>query len=190
MMAKKINSRVYTIKITLSGIKPPIWRRIIVPDSTTLGQLHECIQASMGWFDGHLHEFEIRGKSYGPSAEIDEWLDTLSEEEVLLRSIFNKGIKKFRYVYDFGDNWQHNIQIEKSEPMDPDFPLPKLVTGRRSCPPEDIGGTWGYAEFLEALKNPDFPHRENFLEMAEEDFDPDFFNHAKAVKRLSGCLTN
>jgi hypothetical protein len=173
----------YTIKVTLEGIRPPIWRRVVVPDALTLGHLHDIIQIAMGWFDGHLHEFQVGEKVY--SSEQNDFVDTLPEWEIMLRTIYRKGIRKFSYTYDFGDDWRHKVEIEKSEPLDPTSPLPRLVTGRRNCPPEDVGGAMGYAYFLEAINDPDNPEHADYAEWNDGSFDPAFFDHDEIVKQFA-----
>ncbi|ABK45419.1 plasmid pRiA4b ORF-3 family protein [Magnetococcus marinus MC-1] len=173
-MANKIRKpKGITLKITLERIRPPIWRRILVLDSFTLFDLHELIQISMGWDNSHLHEFQVGERNYGvPDPEFDSFADILPEDQIMLRTVLGRGVKKFSYVYDFGDNWQHKIEIEKVEPVSPDSVYPCLLTGKRACPPDDIGGVWGYAEFLEGWKDPEHPSYEEYQEWVVEDFDP------------------
>jgi hypothetical protein len=185
-MVRMPKPRMYTIKITLENIRPPVWRRIVVPDALTLGHLHSVIQIAMGWFDGHLHEFKVGDRSYSSTQdEFDDFNESLPEWDIMLRTIFQRGIKKFHYTYDFGDDWRHKIEIEKSEPLDPERSFPQLITGRRNCPPEDVGGPYGYAEFLEALTDPNHDRHEEYTEWLGVPFDPTFFDHAEIAKQLA-----
>jgi Plasmid pRiA4b ORF-3-like protein len=174
--------RVLTLKVTLKGTKPPIWRRILVPESMTLGRLGEAILAAMGWIGGHLHAFDVGGRDYGDPATTDEVAD---ERRATLKALLESGVKRFGYTYDFGDGWEHTIAIEKTEALVPGQAYPACVAGARNCPPEDCGGPWGYAELLEILADPNHPEREERLEWLGGDFDPEQFDVAQADKRLA-----
>jgi hypothetical protein len=134
------------LKITLKGIsKPPVWRRVQVRADTTFATLHQIIQAAFGWTDTHLHRFEYEGEQIGvPDPEWgNEGATTL--DEVLL------GPKdRIRYTYDFGDNWEHDVLLEKVMEPDTNDGRPVLLTGKGARPPEDCGGPWGYAELKDA----------------------------------------
>lgn len=168
-------SQVYQLKITLKGAKPPIWRRVLVPDNLTLNQLHHVIQIAMGWYDSHLHEFNINNISYG--APDFEFMDDMADDrKVRLSQVIGKSTRRFRYVYDFGDDWEHVIEIENVLPYEPERTYPVCLAGKRACPPEDVGGIWGYEAFLETIKDPSDPEYEEMLEWVGEDFDPEEFD--------------
>ena len=167
-----------SLKVTLKGTRPPIWRRILVPESMTLGGLSEAILAAMGWIGGHLHAFDVRGSQYGDPATADE-------RRAKLKALLESGVKRFGYTYDFGDGWEHTISVEKTEDRVPGQVYPACVAGARKCPPEDCGGPWGYVELLDILADPDHPERKERLEWIGEDFDPEEFDVAKADKRLA-----
>ena len=145
---------IYQFKVTLKESDPPIWRRFQVPD-LTLGELHDVLQVVMGWDDSHMHQFIVNGKYYGQSESDDLDLEVEDEDGILLSQIFT-GKKKPRivYEYDFGDSWQHEITLEKTLEPEPKVKYPRCVEGARACPPEDCGGAWGYADFLEAIRTP------------------------------------
>lgn len=166
------NRNVITMKVTLRGMRPPVWRRLAIPGTMTLRDLHQAIQAVMGWEDCHLHLFEIRGKDYGDRYSVD---DVYDENSVTLNSVL-KSSKRFTYVYDFGDHWEHTIIIEKNEPAAADLSYPVCITGKRQCPPEDCGGVWRYQNLLAAVADPDHPERKELLEWLDEDFDPAHFD--------------
>lgn len=170
-MAK--STMVYQLKITLAGIKPPIWRRVEVGDCSLL-ELHEIIQICLGWAGDHLWCFEIGGQQYGEDTGGD--LDLAPARKMKLSQFVHRGVKKFSYVYDFGDNWEHLIQVEKVLEADPTVKYPRCVKGSRSGPPEDCGGPWGYADFLEAIQNPEHPEHEEMLEWVGDEFDPEAFD--------------
>jgi hypothetical protein len=171
----KAISPIYQLKITLRGLRPPIWRRVLVPGSFSLLKLHEVIQAAMGWYDCHLHLFVIDGEFYSvPSPDdLEEFID---ERRFTIQKIAPAEKRKFRYDYDFGDSWEHDILVEKIIPPEAGATYPVCITGKRACPPEDVGGTWGYAEFLEAMADPEHEEHDSYLEWVGDEFDPETFD--------------
>ena len=180
-MAKSKGGPVYQLKITLAGIKPPVWRRIEVMNCS-LSELHEIIQTVMGWEGYHLWAFDIGGEQYGedPAGE----MEMMSSRKLKLSKIVQEGVKKFQYTYDFGDNWDHVIQVEKALEADPKVKYPRCVTGSRACPPEDCGGPWGYRDFLEAIQNPGHQSHEEMVEWSGGEFDPEAFDIEAVNKDL------
>jgi hypothetical protein len=148
---------IYQFKITLVGSHPPIWRRIQVQDGT-LEDLHEHIQAAMGWEDAHMHEFKIVGQLYR-NLETFEEFDSDSQDSNLttISSLLapNRRRLRFTYVYDFGDEWTHEILFEGCVAREPRVKYPRCVEGERACPPEDIGGIWGYYDLLDRSDDDD-----------------------------------
>lgn len=178
MPARKVDdSPVFQLKVTLKGSKPPIWRRIQVRGSMTLPRLHRCLQEVMGWDDYHLHMFVAKG-AYGERIDYGE-LDpeygddgTRNEKRVRLDKLVAEPKDRFVYEYDFGDGWDHDIVVEKVLPADPSVQYPICLTGKRACPPEDVGGIWGFAEYLQALADPEHPEHEDRVEWGGGDYDP------------------
>jgi hypothetical protein len=169
---------IYQFKVTLNESDPPIWRPIQVPDCT-LGELHDVLQVVMGWEDCHLHQFVVRGESYGPlDLEDALWdMEKHDEEEMSLSKIVKMGRKtRITYEYDFGDSWQHEIVLEKTLEPEPKLKYPRCIEGERACPPEDCGEVWGYAEFLEAIADPKHKSHEEMLEWIGGEFDPEKFD--------------
>jgi hypothetical protein len=164
-------------KVTLRYIQPPIWRRVVLTDNATLGDLHQVIQVAMGWYDGHLHCFRIGDIRYTDqrASEMDD-MDMEREDRVSLADVVTAAKQKFRYEYDFGDGWEHEIVAEKFLPLDPSATYPLCLGGARACPPEDCGGVPGYMDLLEALqaKEPTEEQAE-LLEWVGEDYDPEEF---------------
>jgi len=171
-MAKKVP--IYQIKVTLKDSKPPIWRRIQVPCNITLAELHYILQAVMGWWDYHLHQF-IVGQTYYGVPHPDYGLEMRDESQVRLNQIADEG-SKFVYEYDFGDSWEHVLLVEKALPPEPGQQYPVCVKGKRARPPEDVGGVWGYSDFLEAIQNPDHSEHDEYLEWVGGEFDPEAFD--------------
>jgi Plasmid pRiA4b ORF-3-like protein len=180
---------VYQLKITLRGVsKPPVWRRVAVPAALTLDLLHEVIQQAMGWEDGHMHVFSTPGRDYGlPDAELghtDESKVTLAEVLILPRATM-------RYTYDFGDDWEHDIVLEKVLPPDTVTGV-SCLAGKGACPPEDCGGAWGYASLKEILADPDHDEHEDLLDWlgldSAADFDPARFSPDEVNVGLSRLL--
>jgi hypothetical protein len=171
---KSKDDLLYQIKITLKDVRPPIWRRVEVTSSTTLGLLHEIIQTTMGWTNSHMHQFTIHNVEYGtPQPEFD--FDVEDEALVKLSQVVTGEKFKFLYTYDFGDGWDHEILIEKILTPHPERHYPFCVTGKRACPPEDCGGAWGYSDLLAAIQDPNHPEHEERLEWIGDDFDPAAF---------------
>lgn len=138
------------LKIQLDHCKPAIWRRVVVADHLSFGELHQVIQIAMGWDNCHLHQFDVGERTIAPpEVEDDPFADrpVESEDATYLASL-PADLKKFRYWYDFGDDWMHSITIEKRLPADATAPPADLLAGKNACPLEDCGGPWGYAELL------------------------------------------
>jgi hypothetical protein len=177
--------RLYQFKITLLGCRPPIWRRIQVKNCT-LDKLHEHIQTSMGWTNSHLHQFEIKGERYGDPELLEcgePDYDYTDSTVTTISEIVPKDGKRFQftYEYDFGDGWQHEAIFEGCLRAEKGGRYPVCVEGERACPPEDVGGAWGYSEFLKAIDAPDHEEHARFLEWAGP-FDPEEFSAEKATK--------
>lgn len=176
-------NKIYQIKVTLRGSKPPIWRRLLVFGDTTLFDLHRIIQIAMGWTGYHLHQFVINGEYYGiPSDE--DWVPVIDERDYALADVAPHEKSKFIYVYDFGDDWEHEIVVEKILPDDSQMEYPRCVKGKRACPPEDVGGIWGFEEFLEAMKDPEHEEHEAYLEWWGEQYDPEAISLDVINRRL------
>jgi hypothetical protein len=174
-VADKAN--IYQLKITLEGSRPPIWRRIHVPGDLTLATLHSVIQEVMGWQDSHLHQF-IVGKSYYGNPSMDEIseLKIKDERKVRLDRALSRPMQKIVYEYDFGDGWYHEILLEEILEPQAGARYPVCIAGKRACPPEDVGGIGGYANFLAAINDPDHEEHDEYLEWAGGEFDPEEFN--------------
>jgi len=149
------------IKIKLLGVaKPPVWRRLQLRADTRLDHLHEIIQAALGWENHHMHAFSFGDEEFGIP---DRELGFSDERQVTLGELIDLGAR-FRYTYDFGDDWEHEIVVEDLLDADPDTHYPILVAAKGACPPEDCGGPWGYANLKEILTDPDHDEHQDMLE--------------------------
>ncbi|MEI7789114.1 MAG: plasmid pRiA4b ORF-3 family protein [Chlorobiaceae bacterium] len=175
---------IFQLKVTLSGSKPPIWRRILVPDNITLGRLHVVLQVVMGWSDCHLHQFSVKGERYSPRDKDEEvnlfGKPVKDEKKARLSSLFVSEHDFMIYDYDFGDSWEHHIILEKFLPFDSSIKLPVCLTGKGACPPEDCGGVWGYHDLLEIVADKSHPDYEDTMDWLGEDFSPETFDKTKA----------
>jgi hypothetical protein len=176
-MAKKKPETIYQIRISLDHIRPPIWRRVLVPGKYTLGDLHLVIQVAMGWQFSHLHEFVINDQSFTSPDEMEfsEFENLEDESSYRLMDVVEEG-SRFHYEYDFGDSWEHTLFVEKVFPAEKEPVVPVCIKGKRACPPEDVGGFPGYQHFLEAMANPDDPDHDEYLEWFGGSFDPEAFD--------------
>ena len=159
------------LKITLDDVKPAVLRRIEVPFAIRLDRLHLAIQAAMGWTNTHL--YEIRAGDVGWGMPDPDWRDgPLDARKARLDNVLEDiGTKTLRYLYDFGDSWEHTIKIERLLDPEPGVLYPRLIDVTGRCPPEDIGGPWGYAEFLKAIHDPKHERHAEFKEWTADDFD-------------------
>jgi hypothetical protein len=181
--------RTLQLKITLRGSKPPIWRRVLVPDNITLGDLHLAIQIAMGWTDAHMHQFIDReGQCYGVSNPDWDFESMHDEDAVLIGKLFKKEKTSLRYEYDFGDGWEHAVTLEKILPFDRTQSLPVCLKAVGACPPEDVGGIYGYYRFLDAYTNPEHPEHEDFREWMGDDFQPGNPDLAEINEDLAGLV--
>lgn len=175
----------YTVKVQLRYISPPIYRVLQLPGRTSLLKLHKVIQRTMGWEDYHLHLFEVEWKRYSASPESFD-SEVFDSRKITLDEIFSSGTKSFIYDYDMGDDWRHDItllgilkDVVKEEIA--------CVAGARACPPEDCGGPPGYENLLEALADPNHEEHDELLEWVGGEYDPEEFDMEKvdrAVKRV------
>ena len=175
-MKKGKFNNVYQFKITLIDTKPPVWRRIQVPETYTFWDLHVAIQDAMGWEDYHLHEFRLKNPITGQESYIgipDEENEFPLSYEILagwqqrISDWLSMQNKRVYYIYDFGDSWEHTIVLEKVLPKEKNVRYPICLDGKRACPPEDCGSIPGYEDICRG--------KHEFQEHYK-DFDPEYFN--------------
>jgi Plasmid pRiA4b ORF-3-like protein len=174
------------LRIELMHIEPHVWRRVIVPETVTLAKLHQVLQAAMGWTDSHLHEYVIARKRYGtPDPDWPSTEPVLDERRVQLKPFIEARVRRFIYLYDFGDHWEHEITVE-------DLVVPKnnarrivCTAGENACPPEDVGGEPGYANFLQAIADPHHEQHQELQGWIGYPFDPHAFDLNAVNQRLA-----
>lgn len=198
-------AQVYELKITLCGSKPSIWRTVAVSSDMRLNDLHDVIQIVMGWTNSHLHQFIVSNDQPKPKithGEIDFmrksgqwdklmeriprdrcWSDPRMEIEyaederkVKLSEVESAVKSKFIYEYDFGDSWEHLIEVVEIGPPAEGVKYPVCLAGKLACPPDDCGGLGGYYNMLETLKDPKNKDYEDMIDWIGEDFDPERFD--------------
>lgn len=170
---------IYYLNITLAEVTPRVWRRVAVPGAYTLDRVHRVIQLSMGWQECHLHSFDIGGDQFG-LPDPDGLLDMRDEIDARLDAVALKD-DRFVYTYDFGDWWEHHVVVEDVVLAEPDARYPACVDGAGACPPEDVGGAYGYERFLAALADPADPEHAQMVAWIGRPFDPTAFDPARVT---------
>ncbi len=175
------------LKITLDDVKPAVLRRVEVPFDIRLDRLHLTIQATMGWTNSHLYEIRAGGVRWGTPYPDADWAgDFIDARKARLGDLIeDMGSKTLKYLYDFGDGWEHTIKIERLIDRLPGILYPRLIEAKGQCPPEDVGGPWGYAELLEAIADPTHERHREFKEWLADEFNP----HVVDVDWLSENVT-
>jgi hypothetical protein len=160
------------LKVTLDDVKPAVQRRLEVPLTIRLDRLHLVLQAALGWTDSHLYEIRAGSVGWGmPDPDFgDGPLD--ARKTRLIDVLEDVGTRTIRYLYDFGDGWEHTIKVERVTEAVPGVTYPVLLDASGRCPPEDVGGSWGYTDFLDAIANPEHESHAEMKEWVGEDFDP------------------
>jgi hypothetical protein len=176
------------LKIKLNDVEPAVVRRVEVPLAIRLDRLHLVLQAAMGWTDSHLYEFRARDIGWGvPDPDFgDGPLD--ARKARLADVVQDTRVRSLKYLYDFGDGWEHTVRIERITDAAPGITYPRLIEATGRCPPEDVGGPWGYRDFLEAIADPDHEQHAETLTWIGGPFDPatvDAKSHARAVAALA-----
>ena len=167
----------WQIRIELLDVTPTVWRRLLIPSIIRLPKLHSVFQAALGWTDSHLHEFVIAGRRYAIyDPEFSAELKQRNERLIVLERALGYEARCFDYIYDFGDDWHHVVTIEDPHvALDPGGPL-RCLAGENACPPEDVGGSHGYQEFLEVLADPAHEEYDHYVTWSGGNFDPKRFD--------------
>ena len=180
------------LKVTLDDVKPAVQRRLEVPLTIRLDRLHLVLQAALGWTDSHLYEIKAGGVGWGmPDPDFGD--GPIDARKARLGAVLEDvGTKTIKYLYDFGDGWEHTIKVERVTEAVPGVAYPVLLDAKGRCPPEDVGGPWGYDEFLEALADPDHEDHADTKTWAGRNYDPkvvDVEGLAAAVAALAKAWT-
>ena len=181
----KTTSATAVLRIELIEIEPLIWRRVRVARSESFKRLHDIFQIVLGWQDSHLHEFRAGALAIGMiDPDADEALQ--DENNWTLKELLDTGVKEFEYVYDFGDDWVHGIVVEPATRSGAPGASPLCLAGENACPPEDVGGPHGYAEFLKAIADPAHEEHESYLRWIGGVWDPKGFDLNRVNRDLHG----
>jgi hypothetical protein len=156
----------------------------------TLDKLHEHVQTAMGWTNSHLHHFRVGKRLYGDPDLMQENFEDMGYEDstttTKLNNILPRSGRRFRigYEYDFGDGWRHELLFEGCLRAERGKRYTVCLEGARACPPEDVGGAWGYREFLEVITDPGHEDHDGLLEWAGGSFDAELFDPAAATREM------
>ena len=172
----------YQLKVSIRDVRPPVWRRLVVADCS-LVDLHEIIQVAIGWQQSHLYSFDVGGTSYTDHAIAPD-LDMEDAARARLSHLNLEEKGKFRYTYDFGDNWEHDVLVEKVLPPEVGRPTASCLGGKRAGPPEDVGGPWGFDDFLAAIADPKHEQHDEMMEWSGGHYDPEWFDLEGVNKTL------
>jgi len=169
---------VFRLRVQLQDVSPVVWRQLLVPGSVRLSKLADMLIFAMGWTNSHLHSFRVGDKLFG--MHVEDWPDEeIDEKSVTVLSAL-RDQRRFFFDYDFGDGWEHEIVIEEMTWSYYGLKFAVCLDGRGACPPEDVGGPYGYAAFLEAIGNPDHEEHDSYLDWVGVPFDPAAFDLANA----------
>jgi Plasmid pRiA4b ORF-3-like protein len=174
------------LRVELEGVEPLVWRRVAVRAAMTLTDVHRVVQAAMGWLDCHLWHVEADGRRFAMRVPGEpEWNERYEDAAaVTLSMLAQAGVRRFSYVYDMGDYWEHAVMIEKSVAPLPDVRYPQFLGGERRCPPEDCGGPDGYFEFIKNISSKNRRVRDEALRWYGGPYDPDDIGESKIVDAL------
>ena len=160
------------LRIKLDEVEPDVVRRVEVPIAIRLDRLHLVLQAAIGWTNSHLYEIRVGDVGWGKPDQSfgDGPLDAAKAR--LIDVIEDTGARSLKYLYDFGDGWEHSVRIERITDAIPGIAYPRLIEATGPCPPEDVGGPWGYREFLDAIADPNHQEHPERLQWVGGNFDP------------------
>ena len=175
--ARRATPKIVELYIEVQDIKPLIWRRLLVPLTITLPDLHDILQITLGWTDSHLHSFTFGERSFSmPYDEFFAELEMEDERRKTLRAVLGRDLGEFSYLYDFGDSWLCRIRVTPRPDADPDGSYPLCVGGARAVPPEDVGGPMGYERFLAVIRDAQHEEHDEMLAWVGGTFDPEGFD--------------
>ena len=181
--ARAAADAILRLKVTLVEVDPAVWRRLLVPAGGTLAKLHRTLQDAMGWTNSHLHCFEVAGRRIGRVGVEEDSPELEDERRVKVWSVLPEKGAMLVYRYDYGDDWEHLVEVEEVTSPDRRHSYALCIAGARACPPEDCGGPFSYGEFLKALGNPEHEEHDQIVTWVGGHFDPESFD-VNAVNRL------
>ncbi|TXB62093.1 plasmid pRiA4b ORF-3 family protein [Phaeodactylibacter luteus] len=182
-----MSQTILQLKITLMGSqKPPIWRQVQIPAGLNFVQLHVIIQGAMGWENSHLHAFTDRWRSFSIGMPDGFDMDDMQDGwAVKVEDYLSAKGDTLIYEYDFGDSWEHRVEVQKVLEAAPGETYPKLLKGKGACPPEDCGGIGGYYYMMEAVNDPGHEGHDDMVEwLGVEKWDVHAFDEAYARERM------
>jgi hypothetical protein len=163
---------VFQLEISLKNVSPPVWRCVLIPGDYTLAQVQEALLTAMGWEGFHLYSFNIANSTYVEDAY--DWPEASIDPGAVRLSDVVKPGDEFEFHYDFGDGWEHRITVTDRLPTAGRM-RPACLAGEGACPPEDVGGPWGYADFLRAIADPQHDRHAELLAWCGGRFDANAF---------------
>jgi hypothetical protein len=184
----------FQFKIQIKNItKPPVWHRLLMPETISFEHFHEIIQAAFGWQRIHLYRFLQSADSLDEITGIPDdedsfqFHETRPASEVRLSEIFGSVGQKYLYIYDFGDDWVHQITLEAI--LKESIIHPVLLAGKGACPPENCGGPWGYAHLKDIMSDKKYPEHKDLKRWlglkSRQEWDADYLDleHLKVIVR-------
>lgn len=176
--------KVLIFDIKLKEIEPAIWRQVAIKEDSTLEELSGVILLAFGWEAKHLYGYDIGGKEYGLPDETDE-KEIIDQAKVHLDELASDALRNFVFTYDYGDNWEHEIELKDVKDADDKIQYPICIAGERNAPPENCGGTTGYEDVIAALKakKPSKAQKERLMGLGK--YDPEAINIKKINKELT-----
>ncbi len=182
-MVKKVPERGFSLHLSVVGVTPRIWRRLLVRESMWLSRLHDTIQVAFDWFDYQTHAFALDDLRFGNPLKREE-LTIEDDRDVTLGDIDLEHRARFTYGYHFAEGWQLEIKVEKLITLEKGVRYPTCTAGERAGPPEDCGGTEAFHDLLACIKQPDSDLGREWLEWLGPDFDPEVCDLQKINKSL------
>jgi hypothetical protein len=181
--SKKPQEKVLSLRLTVVGCTPRIWRRFLVRESMWLTRLHDCIQVAFDWFDYQTHVFVVDDLKFGNPFRKDE-LVIEDDRDVTLHDLELGSKDRFLYEYHFGEGWQVEVRVEKTMPVEKGLSYPVCLGGERAGPPEDCGGLEAFHDMLACIKEPNTDLGREWLEWLGPNYDPSLCEIDKINKAL------
>jgi len=192
---------IFALEMELIGSPVPVKRILRIPENMNLGYVQEVLMLAMGWEGHHLKEIRCGGITYftrqagGEDPEKMEGFPQRDSFQYTLGDLLKLPGDSFTFIYDLGDSWKHIVTLVEIHPnmyedTDGDYAGAHLIAGQGACPPEDVGGVYGYADMLKALTNhdedddEDDDEREEYLNWLDREFDPEFFDLHELQNRM------